>query len=144
MLGILRIDDDAADLAGVAQADVGPGLAAVSGFVDAVAGGQIGANVRFARARVNDLRIGRRHCERADRSHRLPIEDRLPNHAGIGGFPDAAIDGAEVKGGRVAGNSGHRDHAASAKWPDQSPLESAVKFGGNRLRSGRRQNDQRD
>ncbi len=50
-VGILRIDDDPADLARVLQADVRPGRAAIGGFIDAVAGRQIGTNIGLAGSR---------------------------------------------------------------------------------------------
>ena len=65
-VGIFRIDDHRADLPGVFQADVLPGLARVQRLIHAGAVGDIAAHRVFARADVNDVVIGRRHCDRAD------------------------------------------------------------------------------
>ena len=75
----------------VAQAEVRPGLAGVGGLVDAVADGEVRTRQPFAAADVEDVRIGRRDGDPADRSGRLIVEDRLPRPAGVGGLPDAAV-----------------------------------------------------
>src|SRR5664279_2536748 len=54
---VVRIDDDATDLAGIMQADIFPGRAAVQRLVYSVARGEIGAYVRLAGARIHDIRI---------------------------------------------------------------------------------------
>src|SRR5579863_830708 len=143
-VGILRVYNDAADLTGVAQSDVGPGLTSIFRFINSIPGGQAGANVRFSRARVNYFGVGWSDCQRADRSDRLPVEDWLPHNPGISGLPHSAAHRAKIKGGAISGNSGHRGDSASAKWPDQTPLEPAVKFRRNGLRRGCGQNNYRN
>src|SRR6185295_8106845 len=51
-IGVRRVDEDAADLLAVAQADVRPGLAAVRGLIDAIPLRDVGAHVRLAGADV--------------------------------------------------------------------------------------------
>ena len=65
---IVRIDGDRRDLLAVAQAEVRPGLAGVGRFVDAVAGGEVGALQAFAAADVDDVR------DRTARRAIAPIE----------------------------------------------------------------------
>ena len=88
-VGILRVDDHGPDLAFLLP-DVRPGLAGVGRLVDAVARGHVAADVGLARADVDDVRVGRRHGDRADRRDRLVVEDRLPGEAAVARLPDAA------------------------------------------------------
>src|SRR5271166_5632857 len=88
--GILWINRYTTDLACVLQADVIPGRAPINGFVDAVTGGEILANVTLAGSRINGFRIGGSDGQRADRSHRLAIKNRSPDNSGIGCFPNPA------------------------------------------------------
>ena len=46
----------------------------------------------FAAADVDDVRIGRRDGDRADRLRRLVVEDRVPRAAVVVDLPDAAVD----------------------------------------------------
>ena len=66
MFGVLRMDDDLADLERLLQAHVLPGLAAVGGLVDAVAVGDGVARVVLAGADPDDVpdRTGRRRRRR--------------------------------------------------------------------------------
>ena len=52
--------------------------------------GEIGADIRFAGAGVDHIGIGRRNGDGTDGGDGLLVEDRFPNRAGVGGFPDAA------------------------------------------------------
>ena len=104
-----RVDDDLRNLLAVAQAEVRPGLAGVGGFVHAVAGGEIGALQSFAAADVDDVRIGLRDRQRADRSGRLIVEDRRP---------DAAVVVASARRRRCSRRCRRRS-AASARRPPQ-------------------------
>src|SRR5439155_10152479 len=47
--------------------------------------------------------------------------------AGVPRAPHAAVHGAEVERGRVAGDSGHGQHAAAAVRADEAPPERAVR-----------------
>src|SRR5579871_6507873 len=138
---ILRIDDNAADLARFVQPDVLPALAAVRRTVHPIARGEVGANVGFSGADVNDFRIGGSNGNSPDRSNGLMVEDGRPGYSGVRGLPDAAIDCAEVKRVGIAGDSGGGDGAASAKGTDQAPLEPAEKIGRDGLRKQRRENE---
>ena len=63
----------------------------------------------------------------------LSIEDRTPDNASVRGFPDSAVDGAEIKGGRISGNSSYGDGASTAEWTEQSPLQSTKEVRANIL-----------
>ena len=51
-IGICGVNDECADVASVAEADVGPGLARIGGFVDSVAIRNVAANACFTRSSV--------------------------------------------------------------------------------------------
>ncbi len=130
---VFRIDDDPADLTRVLQADVGPGLAAIGGFVNAVAAREIRANIRFARAGVENVWVRWRDFERSDGCDGLAVENGSPDGAGIVGFPDAAIHAAEIEGRAAARDTTHRNRPAAAEGPDGSPFKAAEKARRNLL-----------
>ena len=94
---IVRIDGERRDLLAVAQAEVRPGAAGVGRSVDAVAHREVGALQPLAAADVDDVRIRRRHRDRADRLRRLVVEDGLPGAPVVVGPPDAAVADADVE-----------------------------------------------
>src|SRR5690606_22354397 len=57
-LGILRVDSHAGDVARVLQAQVGPGVAAVVGAVDAIPGDDVAADAGLAHPDVDDVAVG--------------------------------------------------------------------------------------
>src|SRR5439155_67365 len=57
-VGIFRVDENRGDLLGVPQTEMRPGFSRVGGFVNAIAGREIGALQSLAAANVNDVRIG--------------------------------------------------------------------------------------
>ena len=63
-VGILRVDHEARDAAGLLQAHERPGLAGVHGLVDALAERDVAADLALAGARPDDVRIGGRDGER--------------------------------------------------------------------------------
>src|SRR5213595_3629876 len=65
-IGAIRVHP--ADLSRVRESDVGPRLAGVGGFVDAVAGRHVAANRRFAGPHVDHVGITRCDFDRADRA----------------------------------------------------------------------------
>ena len=130
---ILRIDVDLRDHLALAQTEMRPRLAGVGRLVHAVARREIGANDARARADVDDVRIGRRDGDRADRSGRLLVEQRLPVRAVVGRAPHAAVVEADVDDVRLARHAGHRARAAGARRSDLAPVHGR---GGIRLRGG--------
>ena len=93
-LVVLRIDDDAIDVARGAETHVGVGLAAVGRLVDAVAPRRALAVVRLAGADPDEIGIGLRDRHVADRHQALVLELRLERRAVVRGFPHAAVRGA--------------------------------------------------
>ena len=122
---VVRIDDDVRDLLTIAQAEVRPGLAGVDRFVDAVTYRQVRPREPFAAADVDDVWIGRRDGNRADRAGRLIVEGRQPCAAEIGGLPDAAVHRADVEDIRRARDAGDGLGPPAAKWSDRAPAQSA-------------------
>src|ERR1700722_4115634 len=106
-----------------------PGFAGVAGFVDAIAGGKIGAAQAFAAAYINNVGIGWRNGERADRAGGLAVEYGDPGAAGIGSLPHAAVVDADVEEIWFAGDAGGGYSAASAERADAAPLEIGVEAG---------------
>ncbi len=133
---ILRVDHNPADLPRVLQPYVTPRGAAVSGFVDAVTGREIFANVALAGPGIDSLSVGGSHGQRPDRGHWLAVKDWCPDNSGVGRFPYPAIDRAKIKRRRVARNAGHSHHASPAKRADQAPFQPTHQFRRNRLGNG--------
>ena len=68
---VLGVNDDAADVVGVGEAAVRPGLAAVGGLENAVAPTHRVARIALARADVNHLRLRLTDRDRADALRRF-------------------------------------------------------------------------
>ncbi len=99
-----------------------PRVSAVGGPVNSVARGKVRAAQTFPAADVNDVRVGGRDGQGADRSGGLPIEYRSPGPPGIRAFPHAAVVYADVKKIWFAGNASGANRAASAEWADAAPF----------------------
>ncbi len=101
-------------------------LSRVAGAIDPVAVAHRVAQGGLAGSDVD--RIGRRwgHRERADRGHRLGIEYRGPDPAGVDGFPDPAVHVAEVELVGPARHSRDGVHPSSPEWAEEAPAESGV------------------
>ena len=128
-VGVAGIDGDLADLLAVAEAEVGPGFAAVGGFVDAVAGGEVGALQTFAAADVKGLGIAIGDGNGADGAGGLVVPDAVPGGSGVGGLPDAAVDCAKIEGCGLAGNSGEGAGSAGAHGADLTPAHVGEELG---------------
>src|SRR6185437_9069610 len=125
-VGIVRINDYGCDLLAVAESEVAPGLAGIRGFVDAIAGGEVGAAQALAGTDVDDVRIGRCEGECADGAGRLGVEDRIPGAPCVGGFPDAAVVDADVESVGLIGDSGGTDGSAAAERTDEAIAQAGV------------------
>ena len=62
------------------------------------------------------------------------VEDRLPYGAGVRCFPDPAIHAAKEEFSMASWHAAHGNNATCAKRADESPLQSAVESGRQRLR----------
>ena len=118
MSGFDRVDQDAADPAGLGEPQMLPRRAGVDRLVDAVAHHVAVADGPWlASAGPDDLGIGRRDGERADRLHGLLVEDRREGLARIDRLPHAARRGAGIVGRRVTRDAGDGGDAARARRP---------------------------
>src|SRR5205809_3280961 len=99
---ILWIDHDARNGSAVFQSDVGPMFTAVGCSIDAVP--PIGGVpvVRFAAPNPNDVRIGRRNCNRADGKHGLFVENWIERNAAVARLENAAVSERDIKHERIA------------------------------------------
>src|SRR5690606_34189462 len=96
-VAVRRMHTHAREVARLAQSDVRQCLAAVRRAIEAVARLDVAAQLRLARADVDDVRIRRAHCDRADRCRiDLVVGDGLPGRAAVHRLPEAAAGGAEV------------------------------------------------
>ena len=121
-IGVGRMDDHLTDLP-LLLPHVRPRLAAVRRLVDAVAGGDVAADVGLAGTDVDDVRIGGRNGDRAGRGDRLVVEDRLPGRTAVHGFPDAAARGRGVVDRRIARDARDARHAPARGGANQPVLE---------------------
>src|SRR5262245_10993840 len=88
-IAILRIDDDAPDMFGGFQADVGPRSATVLALVDTVAVGDRPLRIPLAGANPDDARTLRIDGDPSDRERTLCVAHRLKRRAAVHRFPDA-------------------------------------------------------
>ena len=121
---IARIDDDVADLLRVVEAEVLPAATAVGGAIDAGAVREVLAQLRFAGADVDDVRIRRRHGNRAHGGDvGLAVGHVAPGLPAVRRLPDAAVHRAEVEDQRPGWIPSHGVHASASEGPHESPLE---------------------
>ena len=107
--------------------------AGVAGFVNTVAGRQVGSNIRLASSGVDRLGVSWCHRDCSDRAHRLVVEDGPPDSSGVRGFPDSAIDRAEIKSSRVTRHSCDGNYSTSTEWANESPFEATHQLRRNGL-----------
>src|SRR5262249_51448174 len=131
---VSRIDNDLGNLLTVAQTQMRPRFACIRGLVDAVTHGEIGTLQALAAADVNDVWIRRSHGDRAYRTGRLLIEDRLHRPAVIRRLPDAAVVDANVEHARLGGHARDRFRTSAAKRADVAPAHLAHQAGIELLR----------
>ena len=124
-VGVRRMHEDAADAAGLVESHVRPRAAGVHRLVDAVADHVAVANrPRFAGAGPDDVRIGGRDGERADRRHRHAVGHRHPADAAVGRLPHAARRGAGVIDRRIARHAGDRRDAVADDGAEEAEREA--------------------
>ncbi len=95
---IAGIDHDLADLPGRFEPDVCPRLAGIRRFEHADSIRVLAADVRLTGSDINNIRVRRRHRDRADRANRNAfIRDREPSVSRVLRFPHTAADGAHIE-----------------------------------------------
>ena len=121
-----------ADVPGVGQAHVGPGLPAVGGPIHPIAVGHVAADARLAHAGVNDVGVGRGH---GDGAHRGGIEvavgNILPVGAAVVGLPHPAGAGAEIEDHGIYRVAGHCHHPSATGRADAAPPHGAEQLLGD-------------
>ena len=116
--------EDAADRLGRLQAHVRERLAAVRGFVDAVAPGDAVADAFLARSDPDDMGVVLEEGHVADRSRAVLVEDRLPGRPGVDRLEDAAGGAGDQDGGEVPVQGFEcRDASDEIRRADVSPME---------------------
>src|SRR5581483_659987 len=105
VIGVMWIDDDAADLADVLEAHEIPGLARIRREIDTRAGDHVVADVGLAGAHPDQVRVRGGNGDRANGARRLLLENRLEVQAAIGRLEHTAAGRADIVDLRVAGNS---------------------------------------
>src|SRR4029079_19510669 len=71
---------------------------------------------------IDDVRVGWRDCNRADRPRRLIVEEGKPVRAEVRRAPDAAVVERDVKGVRLRRHSRYGASSARAKRSDVPPV----------------------
>jgi len=118
------VDPERADLAYLPQPDEAPGLAGISGLVDAAALDHIAPDRRAARADIDDVRVGLGELDGTDRAGgEEPVRDIRPRLAVIAGLPDTASGSAHVESKRLPAVTSNRGHATAAQGPDHAVAE---------------------
>src|SRR6516164_10163226 len=100
-VGVLRIDNDSRDRAATLQSDIDPMFAAVSRSINAVAPIRRISIVRLAGPDPDDIRIGGRNRDRANRKHWLFVENRVKADASVAGLEDSAVTKRDIKHERI-------------------------------------------
>ena len=101
-----------------------PGLARVGRPVDAVAFGDVAADIGLSRTDPHHVRVRRRHSNGTDGRDRLFIEDRFPLAAAVDRLPDTARRGGRVVGQLVADHTGHPRNPTARGGADKAVLET--------------------
>src|SRR5579864_9538758 len=112
MVPISRIDCQRRNLLAVAQPEVSPSFARVSGPVNAVANGKIRPLQTLPAGRVDQVRVRWRDRYSANGLRGLFVEDRVPGAAVIVRFPNSSVHLRHVKEIGPAGNTRGRARPA--------------------------------
>src|SRR5271170_185401 len=100
-----------------------PCLAGIDRFVNAIADGEIGTAQALAAGNIDDVRVGGRDCDGADRLRLLAVEYRSPGAAVVVALPYAAVDLANIEDVGLARNSGGCASAAAAEGANHAPAQ---------------------
>ncbi len=123
-IGVLRMDDDSANLIRSRQALVLPRFSAIGGEVDAIAIGDGVARVGFAGADPDDVAIRRCDSDGPDRNGFLPIKLMLERGAVVDRLEQPARCRGDVPGARVGFKDRESgDASAHVRRADRSPGE---------------------
>src|SRR5207302_9311964 len=136
-IGILRINDDGANLLPIAQSEMFPGTAPIKRFINSVAGRKIRPAKAFAAAHVNRVRIRCCDSQSADSASGLIIKNGIPSAPIVRCSPDAAVIRRHKEDIRLRLYPRDSHAAPAAKWADQSPAQFLIKLGIELLGGGK-------
>ena len=123
-IGVGWINANLADLLRIFKAHMGPCLARVYRFVNAVAMGGVAADRTLTGAHVDHIVVGGGHRDRSDRTEiDLPIGDWFPRVAAVGRLEDAAACAAEVVNERLTRDARYSVDTAAAEGADLAKFE---------------------
>ena len=129
------VEHDAADGAGVVEAQIRPGVAAVRRAVHTAAPRGALPIVVFAGASPDDLRIALENRQRPERIVGLPAEHVLPGDTVVDRLPDAAGRGAYVQNGGVFRiDLDVVDASAAGRWTDVAEVQRVERPSGGPFR----------
>jgi hypothetical protein len=126
---VVRVDANLADVARFTKADVPPASSGVGTSIDAVTVRDVDADGGLASAGIDNVRVGRRYGQGSDRGGgEEPIGHGPPVCSGIGRFPDAAGDSAEIERAGIMPCAGYGNDAATAERSDAAPPEQPLEI----------------
>src|SRR5437870_446363 len=122
------IDNQRADLPRIFESDILPTLSGIDRFINTGSISRIAADRRFARSSVDNVVIGRRYRDRADRRNVLFIEKRRPICAAIGRLPDSTSNRPEIISVGFSEHAFDGEGPSAAEGADLPPLHSFKQF----------------
>ena len=128
---VAGINGERRNLLAVAEAQMRPGLAAIGGFINAVAHREVRPLQAFAGRDVNSIRVGRRDGDGSNRLRGLLVEDGRPGAAVVVRFPNPAVHLTHVKNIGLARDACGRARPPAAvrtNQPPAQPLEHVVRI----------------
>src|SRR5205823_3272181 len=132
-----RVDHNASDRLCVVESEMMPRFAAIGGAPNAVADRGTLAVVGLAGSDVDNIRVGGRDADCADRFVGHVVELRLPVVAAVGGLPKAAGSEGDVDGHRILlGARNVVDATHHGGGADGAELEAAQQRVGGDVRFG--------
>ena len=137
-VGVFGIDFNVGDHLGIAKTEVSPALAGVDGFIDTIAGGEIGADDASTGADVDDVGVGGRDSDGADGAGGLGIEEGLPGGTVVSGAPDTAVIETDIEDVGLAGDAGQSAGTSGAGRADLTPVHFGIEVRRDGLSLGER------
>src|SRR5512133_928319 len=98
-----------------------PGFSGICRFVNSISHREIRPLQSLAAGDVNNIRIGWRYGNRANRLGRLIVENRIPSSPIVVRLPYAPVHRADVEHIRLTRNARNRAGASSAEWSHHAP-----------------------
>src|SRR5205807_5274728 len=122
-VGVVRINHDVGDLAGISKSHESPGGASIGREVDPFAGNQIVAGIRLARPHPHQIGIGGGQGNRANGDSSFFFKDGLPGESAILGHEHAASTRPGIIDVGLAWYSYHgRDAPSTYSWTQIAEL----------------------